>query len=199
MSPSAAVQALHQFYTELSQRGSRSQTGDEVLSLRFYRTDLAVFADPHAFVGRREQVARWTLNTHDLEAFVAREDRIPRQNNRARERISDEEWRLAGWLADERAAIRTGCRCAYQAERLLCIPGVSLNPLGDLWDAQFEKYRRFIDIHRRAPLERSDDESEGRLAGWAAKQRLYYRAGTLPPHRAEALSGLEFWTWGKSR
>lgn len=199
MYPSVAVQELHQFYAVLSQRGPRSLTGDEAQSLRFYRTDLSVFAEPHAFVGNHEQVARWTLNTHAVDAFVAREQRIPRQNNRARERISDEEWRLARWLADERGAIRLGSRCAYQARRLLCVPAFSIYPLDDLWDAQFEKYRCFTSTYGKTPRKGSDDREEDLIAGWAAKQRLYYRAGTLPPCRAKALSGLDFWTWGKSR
>jgi hypothetical protein len=199
MNPPDPLQALHDAHARLSLRGTRSLTGDEEMSLRYYRTDLAVLHDPQAFAGSRKAVVLWILLIHRLDTFVAHEDRHPRQNNRDRGAISAEEWRLAGWLVDERAAIRSGSRCSYQAERLMCVPGFSVHPLEDLWDTQFNRYRRFMDEHAREPLEGSDDTDEDSAASWAAKQRMYHRAGTLPERRVRVLSGYRGWTWTRGR
>lgn len=110
--------------------------------------------------------------------------------------ISAEEKELTGRVRAQRKAFAAGRLCSYQVRRLLCIPGFSFQPLEDRWQANYEEYRRFTVIHWAAPRLRSPDKSERRLAGWAAKARMAFRAGTLPQSRIESLDRLEFWSWG---
>ena len=82
---------------------------------------------------------------------------------------------------------------------MLCVPGFSFHPCEDLWRANFEAYDLFVAAHRDVPKLRSEDGSERNLAGWAAKARMAYRAGTLALWKQDALNSLDFWSWGAAR
>jgi hypothetical protein len=196
--PSPAVKALLKTYARIAQGNPRTHSDDETPSLRYYRTEIAILQSPHEYVDSTDQVARWIVNLHTVEAFTFREGDLPRENNRAPQRLtSSESRRLARWLRYQRQALRAGdFRCTYQRRRLECIPGFTATPPDDQWDGQFVAYHRFLEANGYTPRERSDDEDEARSARWAVRQRLLFRRGNYDPDRAEALSRLNSWTWG---
>ena len=185
-------------YTELAQRPPKRLTPDRSRSLIFftYEQTLAIGSGSTDLVPAR--VIQWTTALHALEAFVARNGRWPRENNRAeRSSIAAEERRLATWVRSQRSAADLGRRCTYQLDRLACIPGYRDRPLEDRWDAQLLGYQGFLLQHNRAPVVSSVSNAEKRLAAWAAKQRFAYRNRRLTARRISLLGQLPLWTWGK--
>jgi hypothetical protein len=194
--PNALTQ-LHADYATLALRPSAALTPDHRRSLLFYRGELAMLAHIPPPSQTPIRVLRWLQTLTVLEAFIARERRWPRENRRLDPAaITAEERQLATWVRTQRTAADEGVRCDYQLRRLACVPGFHLYPLAEQWFRQVTEYRHFTSAHRRAPLLRSADPTEGRIARFAAKQRLAYRRGRLSPDRIATLERLEFWTWG---
>ena len=194
-----ALDRLRADYAALAQRPPAALTPDHRRSLLFYRGELALLAHGALPPQTPARVVRWLQSLAELEAFIAREKRWPRENRRLdRAAITNEERRLATWVRTQRTAADGGLRCEYQLRRLTCIPGFLLHPLDDHWYEHVIDFQHFTDTHRRAPLLRSDDPTERRLAGFAAKQRFAYRRGRLSPRRIGMLERLEFWTWGST-
>ena len=197
MHASNALAQLHTDYAALALRPATALTPDRHRSLLFYRGDLALRARTSMPSQTPARVFQWLQTLAELEAFIAGENRWPRENRRLdRAAISAVERRLAIWVRTQRTAVGWGARCEYQIRRLACIPGFHLHPLDDRWHQHVSDYRTFTDTWRRPPLVRSVDEAESRLAAFATKQRFNFRNGRLSPDRIAALKRLEFWTWG---
>ena len=192
-----ALDQLHAEYAALALRAAVALTPDRRRSLLFYRCEQAMLAGTPFPPQMPARVIQWLQTLAELEAFIAGENRWPRENRRLdRAAISALERRLAIWVRTQRTAVGWGARCEYQIRRLACIPGFHLHPLDDRWHQHVSDYRTFTDTWRRPPLVRSVDEAERRLAAFAAKQRFTFRNGRLSPDRIAALKRLEFWTWG---
>lgn len=188
---------LHTDYSALAPRPPAALTADHRRSLLFYQGELALLARAPIPAQMPARVIQWLQTLAVLEAFIARERRWPRENRRLhRAAITAEERHLATWVRTQRTAIDGGVRCEYQLRRLDCIPGFHLHPLAEQWYRRVTEYQHFTETHRRAPLLRSDNPAERRLAGFAAKQRLAYRRGWRSPHQIATLERLDFWSWG---
>ena len=192
-----ALDQLHAEYAALALRAAVALTPDRRRSLLFYRCEQAMLAGTPFPPQMPARVIQWLHTLAELEAFIAGENRWPRENRRLdRAAISALERRLAIWVRTQRTAVGWGARCEYQIRRLACIPGFHLHPLDDRWHQHVSDYGTFTDTWRRPPLVRSVDEAESRLAAFATKQRFNFRNGRLSPDRIAALKRLEFWTWG---
>lgn len=191
------LEQLHADYAAFAQRPLAALTADRRRSLLFYRSELALLAHSAPPPQTLARVVQWLLTLAELEAFIAREKRWPRENRRLdRAAITNEERRLAIWVRTQRTAADGGLRCDYQLRRLTSIPGFHLHPLDDQWSQHVIDHQHFTDTHQRAPLLRSDDLAERSLAAFGAKQRFVYRRGRLSPRRIEILESLDFWIWG---
>ena len=197
MHASNTLDQLHADYATRALRPPTALTPDRRRSLLFYRCEQAMLAGTPFPPQMPARVIQWLQTLAALEAFIARETRWPRENRRLdRAAITAEEHHLATWVRTQRTAANGGVRCDYQTRRLACTPGFHLHPLADQWHRQVTVHQHFTTAHRRAPLLRSDDPTERRLARFAAKQRLAYRRGRLSPHRIATLERLDFWSWG---
>ena len=186
-------------FTALTRRSPNSMSIDQRRSVAFYLAEVALVARTEVPPLTPFRTLQWLRALADLEAFLAREGKWPRENNRLeRNTISEGERRLAVWVRTQRAAADQGRRCAYQLRRLECVPGFQQHPLDERWDQNVVAFQRFIADNGRAPSIRSDDATERRLAAFAAKQRLAYRRETLVQTRISSLERLELWTWGTS-
>lgn len=193
-----ALDQLHADYSALALRPPAALTPDHRRSLLVYRGELALLARTPLPLQTPTRVIQWLQTLAELETFIAREERWPRENRRLdRAAITNEERRLAIWVRTQRTAADGGLRCDYQLRRLACVPGFHRHPLDDRWYQHVIDHQHFTDTHRRAPLVRSDDATERSLAGFAAKQRLAFRRGRLSSRRIAVLERLEFWTWGR--
>jgi hypothetical protein len=194
------VDVLHAEYQELQSRYPATLTRDQTQSLPYCTAEIA-FSRGLPLEGHfPHDVTVWVYNLLALEAFVARERRMPRENRRLPiGTISPEEKRLTYRVRAQRKAFADGRLSSYQERRLLCIPGFTFQPQEDQWQASFLLYSNFTDVHRRAPRARSSNASEKTLATWAAKARLAYWAGKLPQGRIDSLNDLTIWTWGNRK
>ena len=192
-----ALDQLHAEYAALALRAAAALTPDRRRSLLFYRCEQAMLAGTPFPPQMPARVIQWLQTLAELEAFIAGETRWPRENRRLdRAAITAEERHLATWVRTQRTAVDGGVRCDYQRRRLACVSGYHLHPLAEQWYRQVTEYQHFTDAHRRAPFLRSDDPTERRLAGFAAKQRLAFRRGRLSPRQIATLERLDFWSWG---
>ena len=191
MSEPTPVELLQAEYAQLLLRQPATLTGDQKRSLVYYKADVSPQGVESA------EVTAWLRNVTALEVFVQREGRMPRENRRLPPgAISVEEKKLGYRVRAQRRAFAAGRLCSYQERRLLYVPGFTYHPLEDLWWAHFEAYRLYTVVHQDAPKLRSQNKLEVGLAGWAAKTRMAYRAGTLEQWKRDALDGLDFWSWG---
>jgi hypothetical protein len=194
--PNALAQ-LHADYATLALRPPAALTPDRRRSLLFYRGELAIRARIPLPPQTLARVIQWLQTLIALEAFIAGESRWPCENRRLdRAAITAEERHLATWVRTQRTAANGGVRCDYQLRRLSSVPGFRPNPLAEQWHRHVTEYQHFTETWWRAPLLRSDDPTERRLAGFAAKQRLAYRRGRMSPHQIATLQRLDFWSWG---
>jgi hypothetical protein len=192
-----ALDQLHADYAALALRPPAALTPDRRRSLLFYQGELALLAHTPPPPQTPARVVRWLQSVAELEAFILREERWPRENRRLdRAAITNEQRRQGIWVRTQRTAADGGLRCDYQLRRLTSIPGFHLHPLDDQWSQHVIDHQHFTDTHQRAPLLRSDDLAERSLAAFGAKQRFVYRRGRLSPRRIEILERLDFWIWG---
>jgi len=191
------LEQLHADYAAFAQRPLAALTPDRRRSLLFYQGELALLTHTPPPPQTPTRVIQWLQSVAELEAFIARENRWPRENRRLPTgAITVEERHLATWVRTQRTAANGGVRCDYQRRRLACVPGYHLHPLSEQWHRHVTEYQHFTDTWRRAPLLRGDDPTERRLAGFAAKQRLAYRRGRLSARQIATLERLDFWSWG---
>ncbi|MGY4856866.1 helicase associated domain-containing protein [Cryobacterium sp. AP23] len=206
MSEPVLIKHLHAEYAQLQCQPSSSLTQDQTRSLVFFSAEVAALddqgvADGIAGVESHEAVSNdvtsWIRQLFALERFVHREGRLPRENRRLpMGAISAEEKRCTYIVRAQRRAFMAGRLCSYQVRRLQCIPAFTFQPRADAWHAKYAAYATFTASHGEAPKLSSIDTSERALAGWAAKTRMAYRAGTLAPSRIEAMNALAIWAWG---
>ena len=197
MHASNALAQLHTDYAALALRPATALTPDRRRSLLFYRGDLALRARTSMPSQTPARVFQWLQTLAELEAFIAGENRWPRENRRLdRAAITAEERYLATWVRTQRTAADGGVRCDYQQRRLACVPGFHLHPLVEQWYRHVTEYQHFTQTWQRAPLLRSDDPTERSLARFAAKQRFAYRRRQLSRDRIATLARLDFWSWG---
>ena len=191
------LEQLHADYAAFAQRPPAALTPDRRRSLLFYQGELALLTHTPPPPQTPTRVIQWLQSVAELEAFIARENRWPRENQRLPTgAITVEERHLATWVRTQRTAANGGVRCDYQLRRLACVPGFHGHPLDDQWSQRIIDHQHFTDTNRRAPLLRSDDPTERSLAAFAAKQRLAYRRGQLSPRRIAMLERLPHFTWG---
>lgn len=197
LNPFNPLDQLRADFATLAHRQPTTLTQDQRRSVDFYWADLALLAHTEVPPHTPIRVGQWLRTLTELEDFIARELRWPRENNRLnRNAISQEERRLSAWVRTQRAATAEGLRCDYQLRRLGCVEGYQQHPLDYRWHQNLVDLNSFTSARRRAPQLRSDDPAERRLAGFAAKQRLAYRRGRLSPPQIAALERINFWTWG---
>ena len=190
---------LRAVFAALTRRSPNSMSIDQRRSVAFYLAEAASVARIEVAPLTPARTVQWLRALADLEVFLARERRWPRENNRLKKNaISHDERRFAVWVRTQRAAANDERLCEYKLRRLECVPGYQQHPLDERWDQNVLALQQFIADHRRAPVIRSDDPVERRLAAFAAKQRLAHRRGTLLPSRIFSLERLELWTWGTS-
>ena len=176
-------------YALLKDNPPRRLTPDQHLSLRFYESEVGEGASK----GQAVRISEWTASVQMLDAFVAREKRWPRENNKLpREAISNEERQLVEWVRYQRRDATRERHCEYQRERLEAIPGFSWDRDTDFWNQMFHDFAQFVGVNRRVPRQRSEDAAERQLATWAARQRKLLRKGLMDPERAKALAQLDF-------
>ena len=199
MPATADLARLWADYLALYQNGPHWPTDDQLHSLAYFREETKLGRTTSS-TASRSRVSVWVDAVIAVEAFVDREGRLPRENNRAaRESITVEERRLADWIRYQRRYTTRDRHCEYQRRRLECVPGFSWDPRGDQWDVQFAEFARFVATHHRAPRYRSDDSHEKGLAAWAAKQRELIQKGTLSPRRVKKLRSLSFRITGPAK
>ena len=184
-------------FESLAARLPDSLTTDEAESLRCFRAVQSLRACREDGLLVPDRITAWARNAIALERWVQQESRLPVENNRlAPTPRAAEEHRLAQWLRYERRTQTQARRCSFQRAWLKTVP-TELRRTGiRRWQLMVRSYRLFVVTERRAPRYRSTSERERRLAAWAAKQRLRYRAERLSAHRVSRLEALPFWSWG---
>lgn len=195
------LETLHHDYGLLLRKSPLHLTVDQQRSRRYFVAELTLLEPFGGASGAGEPCGwsfRWAFRMRELELFITRENRMPRQDNRHPDRINADERRLAEWVRTQRAAAKQGTLCQYQARRLACVPAYSARPRDDVWREHLIDYQCFTTATGMAPRVRSVDQAECRLARWADKQRYFRRTGRLSQDRVNALSSLSFWTWGPS-
>ncbi|WP_104177328.1 helicase associated domain-containing protein [Cryobacterium sp. Y50] len=198
MTEPSALSLLHADYARLRRLGPDELTADQALSLTCFLREQQLRDAQPGEAQISDAITRWLQNVFALENFIARLNRMPRENRRLpANSISDEEKTLTAFVRAQRRAFAGARLCTYQERRLAAIEGFSFHPRDDVWISRFREYRDFITENGRVPRFRSDAGRERSLAAWAAKQRLSYHRGRLPRERVLALSGLDFWTWGR--
>ena len=190
-----AYQVLLDRYERLDECPDSDLSEDDRRSLDFYRAEMQYMRAGHVDdVHAPLKVRKWIVNVAKLDDFNLRYRRAPhKQAYPPRDQAAGEENRLAEWVDYRRGAWDT--LCTYQRERLLCIPSFEFDPHGAQWDAQIERYNRFVERVGRAPIVTSDEEEERLAAGWATRVRSRMRQGTLPKHRADEVGALKCWWW----
>jgi hypothetical protein len=198
--PPNSLRQLHLVYAFLDTQPPSALTDDLRKSLLYYRGELTLLALLPVPDETPIRVTNWLLNLLELETFVAREGRWPRENRRLdRSLILEDERQLAAWIRTQRIAAGQGARCTYQLDRLECVDGFRWQPLDDRWHNNADTYQLFTDTHKRAPSLHSDDQTERTLAGFATRARSAHRRGRLTATRIGILEELDFWTWGATR
>lgn len=129
--------------------------------------------------------AAWSGRFHELEDFVRREQRLPRQTNR-NEKV------LAHWIANQRLLYPDKI-APDKVERLEALPHWSWDPRGDQWWKTFGELQEYVLQHGSLPLRGSSDALQASLANWIHVQRG--RRAELTVDRAQALESLSAWSW----
>lgn len=186
---------LSRKYLDLSHFDPKTLDQDQSRSLRFYLRESEI-RDSKYSQTPIDRIGQWIHTLLRVEGFRERKGRLPRDNNRLpKTSIPQEERSLADWLRYQRRAATRDLHCTYQIERLQSIPGFSWDPRSDQWDEQFRRSAQFVLEHQRLPRYRSTDPAEKAAAGWLAKQRLFWHAGTLSTDRRVRLEQiLSEWT-----
>lgn len=199
MSLPNCVKQLHFVYAFLDTQSPSALTHDQRRSLLYYRGERALLALRPSTAETPIRATKWLQNLVDLEAFIAREGRWPRDNRRLDgNAILEDERHLAAWIRTQREAAGQGLRCDYQMCRLECVNGFRWQPLDDRWRLNVNNYQLFTGTRRRAPSLHSDDPTERTLAGFATRARSAHRRERLTATRIAALEQLDFWSWGST-
>ncbi|WP_166791461.1 helicase associated domain-containing protein [Cryobacterium sp. Hh38] len=193
-----ALSTLHTEYARVRRLGPDGLSADQARSLSYFVRELQLRDAQPGEAQIPDAIIRWLQNVFALEDFIARLNRMPRENRRLpANSISDEEKTLTAFVRAQRRAFAGARLCTYQERRLAAIEGFSFHLRDDVWISRFREYRDFITENGRVPRLRSHEDKEHSLAAWAAKQRLAYRRGRLSRERMLDLSGSGFWTWGR--
>jgi hypothetical protein len=183
-------------YQLLDTKPPHELSADEHYGLRFYHAELARSSVVATSVRLYVSATKWAAACARLEAFVADQARLPRQNSRLLAgAIGQDERFLAEWVRTNRKAQRTGALSDFQTRRLSLVPGFSWDPKDERWAARFADYEQFVTSNRCSPSERAPSEPERSLARWATSQRSIYRGGRLSHQQARRLVALPIWTW----
>lgn len=148
----------------------------------------------HAAIHPEEPTAaaatRWLTRLNEVERFLSTNQRWPNwSHNNADLGTRGREGSLHGWVKRQRERSRAGQLCAYQEERLECLPGWDPNPRHTAWTAMYTAYREFVHRTGRAPR-RGENVEETRLARWAAKQKVREADGNLTHAQVNLLKQL---------
>jgi hypothetical protein len=170
---------------------------DDLLSLRYYSIYIALRENPLAFPDERDRFVKWTRRALELEAAFSRTTHYPVENNRRpTSPAAAAEQSLAAWHRYQRRTETRHSHCGFQRDWLWHMPRNHGHNRDSQWVLQKREYRRFLLERGRAPRYRSDDSSEKRLAAWASKQRMRYRAENLTPKQVSELEAMTMWSWG---
>ena len=135
---------------------------------------------------------------YDLESYIVRTGKFPRDNRRfPRDAFTHEHRHLITWVNTQLRESNLGNRCTFQLRRLHLVPGYALTSRPGLWESQRSTYLDFITTPGNGiPSPRIEDEAERHLAQWRARQRAAYRTGRLTDLQVNALESILGWTWG---
>jgi hypothetical protein len=187
--------ALFDRYEALCDVPRQDLTPDDFASLRFYKAE-AISSDADS-AKRSSRIQTWLDRAKQLEAYIDREGRMPRENNRLPAGlVGPEESQLVNWVRYQRKSRAADILCEYQILRLELVTGFDWAPFDTQWDQEYTRYRAHLEHFRGAPKFRSEDPNEVALAKWASRQRAKYRTGNLDAERTYDLEALPIWTWG---
>lgn len=114
-----SIDTLHDAFERLSETPPDQRPEDLVRSLRYYLAATHPGTAP-------TRVQRWIDRAVELEDFVERLSRMPRENSRKRAAKSKQERSLADWVRYQRRIEEK--LCDYQARRLELIEGFTWDP-----------------------------------------------------------------------
>ncbi|MCU1636872.1 MAG: hypothetical protein JWQ68_2111 [Cryobacterium sp.] len=118
------LELLHTEYERLAARDPATPTHVQRRSVKVYLTEVGASDSKSRTCDSQDRVIRWVHSLLDLEAFITREGRWPRENNRLpADAFLPGERRLANWVRSERRAAQALRRCSYQRVRLAAVPG----------------------------------------------------------------------------
>lgn len=133
---------------------------------------------------------RWISTFRRVREYADQSGRIPARG--------DDEV-LAGWLAAQRFALRSGRLSIYRAGALESLPGwaesLSGQRLRSTWDQDLAALRAFVDDRGRYPHSDTPDRGEAALASWVYSQRELYRRGDMSGDRVQTLAQIPGWRW----
>lgn len=134
--------------------------------------------------------AAWEVGFAALQAYLAVNHCAP-----SRTLITEDGYRLGGWVCSQRHAYRKGSLSADRAVRLSELEVWSWEPFDDAWEAGFVALREYLVEHRRMPSQTYVAVDGYRLGRWINWQRNRYRDGKLSTERIERLEQLDLWVW----
>lgn len=137
---------------------------------------------------------QWLTRMEELEQFLAEHGRWPHwsHNSRTAAGSRDHEGSLHGWVKRQRERSRTARLCAYQEDRLACLPGWDADPRRTEWVASYQEYANWVTNTGRIPR-RTDDPCERTLARWADLQRIQLERGRVAHWQIVRLKQLPNW------
>ena len=141
-----------------------------------------------------EQIEGWNWKEgfdifyNELVLWINKYDKLPHQST------SDVyERRLATWCSSVRRKKRKNSIDDYHIKLLDNLEGWFWNRFGNSFQSLFELLKKFVDIHKRYPLEITDDNNEKKLFKLYNKQRKL--PSTLSDENKKQLESLPDWSW----
>lgn len=136
---------------------------------------------------------RWGSNYRSVFYFAAAHGRIPTRRD---------DQSLAGWLAGQRFALRSGRLSQERIAALAVLPGwresLSTPRARDQWERRRGEVASFLETGDGCyPDPRSEDPAEAELGQWVSWQRKCHRRRDLSASRAAVLEELPNWRWSE--
>jgi hypothetical protein len=133
---------------------------------------------------------KWETGVAALRRYIKREGHA-----RPPKTYREGEFRLGGWVSEQRVAQAEGQLAPKRARRLETLPGWSWDAWSDKWETGFAALRRYVKREGHARPAALYREGEFRLGGWVSDQRAAYAAGRLDAARIRRLEALRGWKW----
>jgi superfamily II DNA or RNA helicase len=122
----------------------------------------------------------WDETFGKLQAYVKKHQNYPTQKNKD----------LYNWITKQRGDYKKGQLTKKRALKIESLPGWSWDPIGDIWDKNFEELKRYVSMRKTYP-----HHASGALYNWFTKQRGDYKKGQLTKEYIKKLEHLPNWSW----